>query len=220
MSDRFTEGLSRLGLELSEKTVESEMSFLNELLRWNQRVNLTSIRNRDEAIEMHLLDSLLLLLHLESSMRVLDMGSGGGLPGIPLAIAIPSLQVVSVDSIGKKINFQKHIKRKLQLPNLTVVQTRIEDLEQSDLGQEKYDLIVSRAFASLGDFLCHAAPRLRSGGRLLAMKGAEGRAELRATRETIEHIGYSDPEIYDYELPFSHAERQLIFLKKSSISQI
>ena len=144
----------------------------------------------------------------------MDMGSGGGLPGIPLAIALSSLQVVSIDSVGKKINFQKHIKRLLQLDNLTLVQSRVEDLEQTDLNREKYDLIVNRAFSSLATSLCCAAPWLKSGGRLLVMKGPEGRDELLAAEEAIESLGFSDPEVFTYILPFSRAERQLIVLKK------
>ena len=214
MSERFVEGLSRLELQLSEKIIEKEIQFLDELLRWNQRINLTSIRNHDEAVEKHLLDSLLLLLHLDGSELVMDMGSGGGLPGIPLAIALASLQVVSIDSVGKKINFQKHIKRLLQLDNLTLVQSRVEDLEQTDLDREKYDLIVNRAFSSLVTSLCCAAPWLKSGGRLLVMKGPEGRDELLAAGEAIESLGFSDPEVFTYILPFSRAERQLIVLKK------
>ncbi|MCD6188453.1 MAG: 16S rRNA (guanine(527)-N(7))-methyltransferase RsmG [Desulfuromusa sp.] len=214
MSDRFIEGLSRLGLQLSEQTIKKEIYFLDELLRWNQRINLTSIRNRDEAIEKHLLDSLLLLPHLHAAQNIIDMGSGGGLPGIPLAIALSALQVVSVDSVGKKINFQKHIKRLLQLDNLTVVQSRIEDLEPVALDQEKYDLIVSRAFSSLETSLCCADPWLKSGGRLLVMKGPEGRNELKAARATIESLGFTDPTVLTYSLPFSRAERQLVVLKK------
>ena len=214
MPDRFIEGLSRLRLQLSEKAIKKEICFLDELLRWNQRINLTSIRNRDEAIERHLLDSLLLLPHLHAAKKIMDMGSGGGLPGIPLAIALSTLQVVSIDSVGKKINFQKHIKRLLQLDNLTVVQSRIEDLEPVSLDREKYDLIVNRAFSSLETSLYCAVPWLKSGGRLLVMKGPEGRNELKSAIATIESLGFTEPTVLTYSLPFSRAERQLVILKK------
>lgn len=214
MFDHFIEGLSQLGLQLSEETIEKELCFLDELLRWNQRINLTSIRNRDEAIEKHLLDSLLVLPHLNGVKRLLDMGSGGGLPGIPLTIALPSLRVVSVDSVGKKINFQKHIKRLLQLDNLMVVQSRIEELSQVDPERGKYDLVVNRAFSSLDTSIHHAAKWIKTGGRLLAMKGPEGREELVAATEVVTQYGFSDPVIIEYKLPISHAERQLVFLTK------
>lgn len=214
MSSRFTEGLAHLNLPLSENIIQKELDFLDELLRWNQRVNLTSIRNRDEAIEKHLLDSLLLLPHLDDAKKIIDMGSGGGLPGIPLAISDTNLKVISVDSVGKKINFQKHIKRLLQLDNLTVLQSRIEDLTQTALEEEKYDLVVSRAFSSLDTSIRYAAPWLKAGGRLVAMKGPEGREELRAAEQTIEQQNFTDPLVFSYLLPFSSAERQLVILKK------
>ncbi|MCD6581314.1 MAG: 16S rRNA (guanine(527)-N(7))-methyltransferase RsmG [Desulfuromusa sp.] len=214
MPDHFIDGLSQLGLQLSEEIIKKELCYLDELLRWNQRINLTSIKNRDKAIEKHLLDSLLVLPHLNGVKQLLDMGSGGGLPGIPLAIAHPSLLVVSVDSVGKKINFQKHIKRLLQLDNLIVVQSRIEELSQVDPGQGKYDLVVNRAFSSLDTSIPHAANWIKAGGRLLAMKGPEGREELGAATEVVARYGFSAPAIFVYNLPFSHAERQLVFLTK------
>ena len=203
-----------MGLQLSAGVIEREKSFIDELLRWNQRINLTSIRTYDEAVEKHLLDSLLLLAHLDGVGDLLDMGSGGGLPGIPLAIADSTLNVVSVDSVGKKINFQKHIKRLLQLDNLTALNSRIEDLEKTVLGQRKYDLVVSRAFSSLEVFLGYAAPWLKPGGRLIAMKGPEGRGELEAARQAIERYSFIDSTVFVYNLPFSRAERQLIILTK------
>jgi 16S rRNA (guanine527-N7)-methyltransferase len=214
MSSRFAEGLAHLNLLLSDHIIQKELDFLDELLRWNQRVNLTSIRNRDEAIEKHLLDSLLLLPHLGDAKKIIDIGSGGGLPGIPLAIADTNLKVLSIDSVGKKINFQKHIKRLLQLNNLTVMQSRIENLTQTALEQEKYDLVLSRAFSSLDISLRYAAPWLKPGGRLVAMKGPEGREELRAAEKMIKQKNFYDWEVIAYELPFSSAERQLVILKK------
>lgn len=208
------EGLSQLDLQLADKIIQKELKFLDELLRWNQHVNLTSIRNRDEAIEKHLLDSLLLLPYLNRSKKILDMGSGGGLPGIPLAIADKTLRVVSIDSVGKKINFQRHIKRLLQLDNLTVLQSRIEDLGQTTLKQEKFDLVVNRAFASLEVSIKYAEPWLNAEGRLLAMKGPEGPGELLSIAPMLEQHGYSGSEVISYMLPFSCAERQLIILKK------
>jgi len=220
MSKYFIDGLSQLELRLSEVQIKEELEFLDALLRWNQRINLTSITNRNEAIEKHLLDSLLLLPHLVGVTRILDMGSGGGFPGIPLAIAAPGIQVLSIDSIGKKINFQKHIKRMLKLKNLTVMQSRIEEIKITRLEEEKYDLVVSRAFSTLDIFIKYAAPWLKSGGRLIAMKGPEGGGELsRVEKLKNEHHLVAFP-VLSCLLPYSHAERQLIILKKQTDSSV
>jgi 16S rRNA (guanine527-N7)-methyltransferase len=143
---------------------------------------------------------------------MMDMGSGGGLPGIPLAIAVPSLGVVSIDSVGKKINFQKHIKRLLNLKNFTALQCRLEDLKPENLGQKKYDLVVSRAFSSLETSIRSGTPWLQSGGRLIAMKGPEGQDEIRGVKKLIKEYQLTDPLVFSYLLPYSRAERQLIIL--------
>jgi 16S rRNA (guanine527-N7)-methyltransferase len=210
----FLSGLDLLGIAIPEAVARQETLFLDELLRWNQRVNLTSIRARDVAIEKHLLDSLLLLPHVADADTLLDMGSGGGLPGIPLAIARPKLVVTSVDSVGKKINFQKHIKRKLQLENLHPLQARLEDLEQHFAADRRFSCIVARAFSSLEKICLLALPWLADAGRLLVMKGPEGPKELRAMGDGLAASGFALEQTYQYRLPFGGSGRQLIVLRK------
>ena len=213
--DNFCRGLKSLALDIPMELVQQELVFLDELMRWNQHINLTSIRRRDEAIEKHLLDSLALLPYL-SAGSLLDMGSGGGLPGIPLAIAMPELRVTSVDSVGKKINFQKHIKRQLQLQNLTPIQARLENLSQYVGAACRFDYVVARAFSSFEAIFSLAAPWLAADGRLLVMKGPEGLAELKSMAAEFTPLGYLFEGCYPYQLPFSGSERHLIVLKKQS----
>ena len=213
MIDHLSEGLLRVDLQLPADVLSREVCFLEELLRWNQRINLTSIRNPDEAVEKHLVDSLLVLPHLGAAKQIVDMGSGGGLPGIPLAIAEPAINVVSIDSVGKKVNFQKHIKRMLQLNNFSAEQSRIEESGATGLELEKYDLIMSRAFTSLETFLRLALSRINPGGRVLAMKGPEGREELAGVSKALQ-ANICEPQVIDYVLPFSSAVRQIIIVKK------
>ena len=213
--DSFCRGLRSLALDIPLAVAERELIFLDEMMRWNQQINLTSIRKRDEAIEKHLIDSLALLPYL-SAGSLLDMGSGGGLPGIPLAIAMPDLKVTSVDSVGKKINFQKHIKRKLKLPNLTPIQARLEDLHQHVGGDCRFNYVVARAFSSFETIFSLAAPWLAAGGRMLVMKGPEGLEELNSMVADFTPLGYQLEGCYPYQLPVSGSERHLIVLKKQS----
>jgi 16S rRNA (guanine527-N7)-methyltransferase len=210
----LTSGLKLMGIEVSASVVQQELLFLEELLRWNKSVNLTSIRLLDEAIEKHLLDSLTLLPYIEKGGALLDMGSGGGLPGIPLAIARPSLTVTSIDSVGKKINFQKHIKRKLQIQNLIPIRARMEDLGQHLEPNSHYSTVVARAFASLAVICSLAAPWLVDTGQLLVMKGPEGLDELSGLEGELGALGFYLDDCFQYRLPFSGAERRLIVLKK------
>ncbi|NOY12738.1 MAG: 16S rRNA (guanine(527)-N(7))-methyltransferase RsmG [Deltaproteobacteria bacterium] len=216
MADSFSRKIERFGLGLPAATITRLELFLDELLRWNRRVNLTSICNRDEALEKHLLDSLALLHYQPLVGRLLDMGSGGGLPGIPLAIACSDLQVTSVDSVGKKINFQKHIKRLLSLSNLEPVHARLEALEAVLLNLESYDFAVARALTSFEKLTVFAAPWLREGGKLLVMKGPEGETELKAYQTDSDRKFYHIDTVHHYRLPLSNSARQLIILSRTA----
>lgn len=218
MLDLLVSGLARVEISLPQETVTRQVRFLDELLRWNQRVNLTSICDRSAAVEKHLLDSLILLKYLPVAGRLLDMGSGGGLPGIPLAIARRDLQVTSVDSVGKKIHFQRHIKRLLTLDNLTPVHARVEALESPSDNHGQFDFVVARALSTFESLVSLSAPRLKDGGMLLVMKGPEGRVEYEnySTNHKVGPYGFKG--LYSYRLPNSRSERQLIILRKKSRS--
>jgi len=156
-------GLGELGLDGS--LADPLMIYLDELQKWNAAYNLTAIRNADEMVTKHLLDSLALLPHVGG--RLLDVGAGAGLPGIPLAIANPALDVTVLDSIGKKARFMRHAVRTLGLPNVTVVESRVESFQ----AESPFGMIISRAFASLADFFNGTEALLAPGGQWVAMKG-------------------------------------------------
>ncbi len=168
------DGIAELGLDLTAQTRARLLDYLDELLRWNRRINLTAVRDRDEAIVKHLLDSLAVAPYCRPG-RILDVGSGGGLPGVVLALARPDVRVVSVDARGRKIAFQKHVARTLGLSNLDPRHARVEDL-----GAESFTQVISRAFASLADFTALAGERVEAGGEMLAMKGRRPDSELAA----------------------------------------
>lgn len=211
MHEKLVRGLDVLGVDLPQEIVKKEELFLQELLRWNKKINLTSIDKHSEAQEKHLLDSLVLLKYFEPKGYLLDMGSGAGMPGIPLAIACSQLQVTSVDSVGKKINFQKHIRRLFNLENLNPLCTRLENLTAT----KSYDFIVARALSDIASLIDFAEPLLVDGGRLLVMKGPEGRKEIDQFFDETKECALEFTEQHDYLLPFSHAERQFFILKKT-----
>lgn len=210
----FIAGLKLLEIDISVAVARQQRLFLEELLHWNKKVNLTSIRNLDEGVEKHLIDSLALLPDLANCASLLDLGSGGGLPGIPLAIALSELAITSVDSVGKKINFQKHIKRKFLLHNLQPVQARVEELVPLLGSDRRFSAVVARAFSSLESICSFAAPWLESSGLLLVMKGPEGWDEYAAAEAQVLATGFSLDVCRSYKLPFSGAERLLLILKK------
>lgn len=218
MEGYLRSGLSELGIQLPDYVLEKELFYLDELLRWNKKINLTSISNRKEAIEKHLIDSLLALRYLGSSKRVLDMGSGGGLPGIPLAIANQQLEITSIDSVGKKVNFQKHIKRKLRLDNLHIVQVRIENLSDAD-SANKFDCVVSRAFSSLATIIEYSSKLVNPGGMVISMKGPEGCGEVEEMESLLQQRGFGKMTAEKYLLPYSKGERYLLIGHKNQTKQ-
>lgn len=174
---RLEEGLSTLGLETSGEQIHQLMCFADLLRKWNKVYNLTAIRRDDEILTHHLLDSAALVPLVKSlgpdAQNVLDVGSGGGLPSIPLAILRPDLRVTAVDAVSKKTAFLTQAAIELGLRNYSARHARIERLS----GQ--YDLITSRAFANLRDFVELTRHLIKPNGLWLAMKGAVPEAEIR-----------------------------------------
>ncbi|HWU69300.1 MAG TPA: 16S rRNA (guanine(527)-N(7))-methyltransferase RsmG [Stenotrophobium sp.] len=170
-------GIRELGFSLPAGAVQRLLDYQAELLKWNAAYNLTAIRAPEQMVTRHLLDSLALLPlvpHGPASARLLDVGSGAGLPGIVLALADPALQVVTLDSNGKKARFMRHAVRTLGLDNVEVAEARVEVWRPA----VPFDGIVSRAFASLADFFDKTAHLLAPGGQWLAMKGKLDAAEM------------------------------------------
>ena len=207
--------LASLGVTLEAVALERLDWLGKELLRWNRTHNLTAIIDPAEIREKHLADSLTLLPLLGTATRLLDLGSGAGFPALPLKIARPALEVVSVDAVGKKIAFQRHVARSLKLAGFTAVHGRAEDLPGAPCCGAGFDLVTARALGSLPLLARLAAPCLAPGGRLIAMKGAEGAAELAAGQAELAVLGFACTAHHALRLPVSGAERCLLVLEKT-----
>jgi 16S rRNA (guanine527-N7)-methyltransferase len=171
---RLDEGLAALGVALPDGARARLLDYAALLLKWNRVYNLTAIREPEQAVTHHLLDALSVLSHLDGIARLADVGSGGGLPGIPLAIARPALAVTSIEAVGKKAGFQQQARIELGLANFEVINARVENVH----ADTPFDAVISRAFSELADFVALTRHLLRPGGRLLAMKGVYPRDEL------------------------------------------
>jgi 16S rRNA (guanine527-N7)-methyltransferase len=195
-------GLATLDLPQAE-LAERLLAYLELLAKWNRAFNLTAVREPAEMLSRHLLDSLAILPWLRGG-RLLDVGTGPGLPGIPLALARPELQVVLLDSNGKKTRFLRQVRLELGLDNVEVVEARVE----AYAADAPFDIITSRAFAQLRDFVALTRPLLAPGGRWLAMKGRLDENELTALAD--EHVKL---EIHRLVVPGLDAERHLIEIR-------
>jgi 16S rRNA (guanine527-N7)-methyltransferase len=201
-----------MGIELTPASFQLFEKFAVELNKWNKKINLSAIRDERDIVIKHFADSLTLLELMGDSGLLLDVGSGAGFPAIPLKIALPGLSVVSVDSVEKKVLFQRHCSRILGLVDFTALHTRVEKLAHSHPG--RFDYVVSRAFSDLSYFVSLALPLLKEKGRILAMKGRMGDSELSSALSDISDQGAVVIDCINRKLPFSDAERCLIVLEK------
>ncbi|APG28207.1 16S rRNA (guanine(527)-N(7))-methyltransferase RsmG [Syntrophotalea acetylenivorans] len=211
--DLLEEMLQQVKVVLSGKALDDLLWFRDELLRWNKKINLTAITDPAGTLEKHLVDSLTLLPYLKPKGTILDMGSGGGFPSIPLKIARPSYKIWSVDAVAKKISFQKHVARSLNFQDFTPLHLRLEDLP-SNSALAPFDMVVTRAFAPLKEILELAKPVLALNGIVVAMKGADGMDELEENRSYIEGSGFCCQKTVQMRLPKSDAKRTLLFFKE------
>ncbi len=202
--DALANGLAGLGLNLPEAAQQKLLAFRDLLLKWNKTYNLTALRDPAQAISHHLLDSLAILPHVGGG-TLLDVGSGGGLPAIPLAIARPDLAVSMVDTVQKKASFLQQAVIELALGNVTVHHARVETM------QGQYDQISSRAFAEIALFVSLTRHLLGPGGRWLAMKGLRPDDELQALPADV-----TVEAVMPIAVPGLAAERHLIILKAGS----
>ena len=168
------DGAAKLGIDVSEKQAGLFAVHAREMVRWNQRLNLTAVTDPFEMAIKHYLDSIAAVLFIEPGAALLDVGSGGGFPGIPLKIMLPSLNVTLLEARRKRVSFLKHGLRSLGLVDVTVLNDRLENATELLAPGDGFDVIVSRAFSHLEAFVAQALPLLNPGGCLLAYKGIRG----------------------------------------------
>lgn len=202
------QGAREIGLDVSEENILAFELFADQLKKWNCKINLTAITSDEEIAVKHIIDALVFARSVRDGERVLDIGSGAGVPAIPLKIVKPSIPVTSVDAVGKKILFQRHVARLLKFDGFEAIHGRVEDL--CDTHGHGFDLITSRAFSRLEQFVGLAAPLLCGTGRLIAMKGPGVADEIKADEEHLASLGFEIVSIAPYRLPFNKGERTLI----------
>ena len=203
LREQLERGIHVLKLELPAEATARLLDYLDLLVRWNKTYNLTAVRDPAQMVTRHLLDSLAVLPFVRGN-TLADLGSGPGLPGIPIAIARPAMQVTLVDSNGKKARFLREAVRTLPLQNVTVQQVRVEDVPGT------FDCITARAFASLADMLAWGGHALAPGGVWLAMKG-----QIEADELAQVPTGFRIAAIHALDVPGLEAQRRLVEIRRA-----
>jgi 16S rRNA (guanine527-N7)-methyltransferase len=199
-------GIQALGLDLNEKQREQLLDYLSLLFKWNSVYNLTSVRDPMQMATLHILDSLAAVPAFDGAQNVLDVGAGGGLPGIVLAIARPDMAVSMVDTVHKKTAFLTQVKAQLGLSNVTVYTAKVQEMP----APRRFDVITSRAFADLSDFVNWSGHHLQEGGRFIALKGT-------APKDEQERVpaDWKVTQLQPLKVPGLDAERHLVFIERA-----
>lgn len=214
-------GAEAFGVNLEEEHLHRFALHAEELLKWNRKINITAITDPAAVAVKHFLDSLAPARLIPRGAVVLDVGSGGGFPGIPLKVLGPGLHVRLVDASGKRVSFMKQVIRKLGLSHIDALHERAERLCQNDAFFHAFDVIVSRAFSDLSAFVALSLPLLKRDGAIVAFKGKPDPQEMADAKQSIQatpcnRMGFHGPldfEIKTYTLPFLNLERALIVIK-------
>jgi len=216
MEKLIQEAQALFNVHLTGRQVMALVTYEKELLEWNQKFNLTAIRDIESIRTKHFLDSFSCVLAWKSSPpnNLIDIGTGAGFPGIPLKILYPNLKLTLVESVRKKAIFCQHIVSRLGLEHVDVIQTRAEDLGQNPQHRENYDWVVARAVASMNVLSEYLLPLVKVGGTMLAQKGESGPAEAQSAEKAIALLGGKLKQLIPVHLPGVADDRYLVVVDK------
>lgn len=213
-SYELTEKARKIGIDITQDDVERFYEYMNLLLEWNEKINLTAITEQNEVILKHFIDSITINKYLKEANTIMDIGTGAGFPGIPLKIINFNKKFTLVDSLNKRINYLKEVCQKLCLNEVECLHARAEELANNKTYREQYDVVTSRAVARLSTLLEYMLPFVKVGGRCICMKGANPKAEIEEAKKAVEVLGGRIEKIDNFLLPDSDMERNIIIIEK------
>lgn len=208
--------LKELQISYTPQNIEQFRQYMNGILEWNEKINLTAIKDKEEFLVKHFIDSLLCLNYREykSANNIIDVGTGAGFPGVPLAILSPAKEFLLMDSLNKRLKVIEELAAQIELNNVKILHARAEELARRKEHREMYDLCVSRAVANLTVLSEYCLPFIKVGGYLLAYKGPEGERETEEAAKAIDLLGGKVEKIENMKLSHFDLNHKIIFIKK------
>ena len=213
-SQIIKENMSKIDIELNNVQIKQFFSYMNLLIEWNKKINLTAIIEPKEIIIKHFVDCGTIFKYIEEKDNVIDVGTGAGFPGIPIKILNNKINITLVDSLNKRINFLSEVVNELELKNVKVIHGRAEDLAQNKEYREKYDKAVSRAVANLSTLSEYDLPFVKINGKMIAMKGFEIEEELGNAKKAIEILGGKIEKVEKFSLIDTENKRSIVLINK------
>lgn len=210
----FNNYLEKLNLALTEEQIEKFYNYMNLLIEWNKKINLTAIVEPKDIILKHFIDSLTIEKYIKKGETIIDVGTGAGFPGIPLKIAREDLKITLADSLNKRINFLNEVINKLDLKNIETIHTRAEELGKNKKYREKFDIATSRAVANMSTLSEYLIPFIKVKGRCICMKSSDIDTELENAKKAINILGCKIESKDKFDLPNSDLGRSVIILRK------
>jgi 16S rRNA (guanine527-N7)-methyltransferase len=212
----LTDGLKELGIEAAEEKLEKLIAFMGIMLEWNQNINLTAITEEKEVFIKHFLDSATCLStgYIKDGMKVIDVGTGAGFPGIPVHILQKGLKTTLLDSLNKRVTYLDEAVKMLGLKDITTVHARAEEAGNNKIHRECYDIVLSRAVASMSVLCEYCMPFIKVGGYFLCQKGPDIGDEMKEAGLAIRTLGGILKEVLEYHLPFSDIKHNIIIIEK------
>lgn len=203
-----------LGIGFSVEQLDKFYKYMELLIEWNQKINLTAIIEPEEIILKHFIDSITILKYIEKDAKIVDVGTGAGFPGIPVSIMRPDLKITLVDSLNKRLIFLQEVIKELNLKNIEIIHSRAEEFGQNKKYRENFDIATSRAVANLSTLSEYLIPLVKIEGKVISMKAADANNEINDAKNAIEIFGGKINKIDEFNLPNSDIGRTIILINK------
>lgn len=214
--DRLINSLKKLDIDISDKQLEKFNKYYELLISWNEKMNLTSITDKNEVIDKHFVDSIMLYKYSDlSDSKIIDVGTGAGFPGIPLKIMCPSCKITLLDSLAKRLNFLNEVISELGLEDIVTIHGRAEDCAHNVKFREKFDYATSRAVANLSTLSEYCLPFVREGGKFVPYKSGIIDEEIDNAKKALSILGGSIIDVKKFSIPDTEFDRSLVYIEKN-----
>jgi len=213
-SKKIKESFEKIDILLNEEQINQYYKYMNLLIEWNEKVNLTAIIEPNDIILKHFVDSATILKYIKDNENIVDVGTGAGFPGIPIKIANNTLDIILLDSLNKRINFLNEVIQENNLEKIQTVHSRVEDFGNNTKYREKFEVATSRAVANLSVLAEYMLPLVKVGGRCICMKGSEIEEELEKSKNAINLLGGKITKVEQFKLIDSDNTRNIVIIEK------